>query len=202
MPSKRTTPFAQRSHRLRVAPRQGVTLIEILVVLGVIAVLVGIMLPVLGSAKWKVDDAALMAHQSQVFKVLDQYAADNQNRFPAWGQDGSSHARWSSTAIPLQHGWNNRSCGARSCSRGVRGARAVASAGPMRGRDSVILYNPPNGFLSIHQMTHTAYASPVHFTRGRQPGVDDHQVQPCRASRTSRSRACSCSSSGCRAVVT
>lgn len=180
MPLNRTIPFAQCPHRLCVAPRQGVTLIEVLVVLGVIAVLVGIMLPVLGSAKWKVDDAALMAHQSQVFKVLDQYAADNQNRFPAWGQDGSSHAPLVIDGHPVAAHWWEQPIlwGAFVQSKGYEGrASAVAGAGPMRGLDSVILYNPPNGFLSIHQMTHTAYASPVHFTRGRQPGVDDHQVQ-------------------------
>ena len=63
------------------APR-GFTLVELLVVIGIIATLIGILLPVLGRAREQADRAVCLHNLRQVHQVYQTYAIENRDRVP------------------------------------------------------------------------------------------------------------------------
>lgn len=158
------------------------TLVELLVTVGIVALILGLILPALRGARWKVDDVALLAHQSQVFKSLDQYLADHDLRYPSWGQSGTAHAVLALQGKQATSSWWEQPImwGAYLESKGYEGqSSAMAGAGPMRKAENIVMRAPPDGFMSIHQLTHCAYATPEHFAPApeRMPSVRDHVAQ-------------------------
>lgn len=84
---------------------RGFTLVELLVVIGIIAVLVGILLPVLGSARDTASAVACQSGMRQIALGLLGYAADNKGQFPpgfAWNNAVSSAG--SQIALPAAGG--------------------------------------------------------------------------------------------------
>ena len=67
--------------RRKIAAR-GLTLIEMLVVIGVAAVLIGIMLPVLGKVRESGRATVCLSNLRQLGIAFTQYALDNNGRFP------------------------------------------------------------------------------------------------------------------------
>lgn len=62
--------------------KRGFTLIELLVVISVIALLIGIMLPVLGLARLNAKIVAVNAELRDISLALEAYSMDNEERFP------------------------------------------------------------------------------------------------------------------------
>src|SRR6266702_4647917 len=72
-------------------PKQNVafTLMELLVVIAIIAILAGLLLPVLARAKVKAQAIKCIANQKQQYLGYHMYADDNLDRFPVHGDWGT-----------------------------------------------------------------------------------------------------------------
>ncbi|MEM9882658.1 MAG: prepilin-type N-terminal cleavage/methylation domain-containing protein [Planctomycetota bacterium] len=90
--------------RTHLRPRLGFTLIELLVVISIIALLIGILLPVLGSARSEARAIACGSNARQVMIATETYVAENKEFYPPayvyaspgdqWDGGGSAAVRW------------------------------------------------------------------------------------------------------------
>src|SRR3954462_4793608 len=80
----------------KIAMRQvrAFTLVELLVVIGIVAMLVGILLPVLSRARESARRVACASNMRQLATALVMYANDNHQRFPAAAYDPPDPADW------------------------------------------------------------------------------------------------------------
>ena len=65
--------------------RKGFTLVELLVVIGIIAVLIALLLPALGKARDAANTVACQSNQRQIFMGIRMFANDHRDRCPGSG---------------------------------------------------------------------------------------------------------------------
>jgi len=68
-------------------PKAGFTLVELLVVIGIIAILIAVLLPALAAARKQANTLKCAAHLKQVGMAFKLYANDNKDFFPIVRQD-------------------------------------------------------------------------------------------------------------------
>ena len=73
--------------------RRAFTILELMVSIGVIAVLMGFLLPALSGAKKDAMELAAMAHQREVGALVRQYGFERGDTFPYFGITGTNRAR-------------------------------------------------------------------------------------------------------------
>jgi prepilin-type N-terminal cleavage/methylation domain-containing protein len=76
--------------------RHAFTLVELLVVVGIIAVLIGVLLPTLGRARAAANRTACLSNVKQLYNGILMYCNDNHGWFPtcAYPRDGSSYVHY------------------------------------------------------------------------------------------------------------
>lgn len=70
------------------------TLVELMVTIGIIAVLLGVLLPVLGRANSAGRQTVLLANQRESMRLIEAYAADHDDEFPSAGDESGVTASW------------------------------------------------------------------------------------------------------------
>lgn len=75
------TPPQEHDGRAPSLPVKGFTLVELLVVIGIIAVLIGILLPSLRRARESAQSVACMSNQRQIGLAIQQYLHDNKGQY-------------------------------------------------------------------------------------------------------------------------
>jgi len=77
--------FNSRVEGLDMKNRHAFTLVELLVVIGIIALLVGILLPTLGKARAAAARAACLSNLRELSTALRQYSIENKDACPIGG---------------------------------------------------------------------------------------------------------------------
>ena len=70
------------------------TLLELLIVIAIIAILAGMLLPVINNAREKANAIACVSNQKQIQQALIGYVDDNRESFPCYGK-GKREGAWS-----------------------------------------------------------------------------------------------------------
>jgi prepilin-type N-terminal cleavage/methylation domain-containing protein len=76
--------------------RKGFTLVELLVVIGIIALLIAILLPILGKARASAHRTACMSNARQIWMGINLYCNENQDWYPtaAFAADGTGYIQY------------------------------------------------------------------------------------------------------------
>jgi len=89
--------------------RGGFSLIEVLVVISIISILMGILLPVLGRARRQARNIIGMSNQREIVLAVNNYAADNDGRYPESVATVGQGSRWSWQEPTALTGFKKRS---------------------------------------------------------------------------------------------
>lgn len=151
------------------------TLLEVLVVIGAIAVLIGLSLPALRGARGRALESAVLAHQRDVGVVVTIYLNDHQGAFPYYGVPGTDIA-------PLTYHHEGSSMLGRWVYGDERGAYWMhpfawayfmlgegyqvmgAFTGPERKGEPEVSFD--NGVSAWDHLTHAAFAQAEYFSQG------------------------------------
>ena len=103
-----------RASRLS-SPKSAFTLVELLVVIGIIALLIGILMPALSKAQRHARQTACLSNEKQLILALIMYCQDNKGCFP--GGPGTCKVNGVPTVFPGLASWDSVARNPYSCNQ-------------------------------------------------------------------------------------
>ena len=98
--------------------RRAFTLVELLVVIGIIAVLIGVLLPTLSKAQKRARTTACMSNQRQLVTALIMYCQENKGCFP--GGPGTMNVNGAPVFTPALASWDMNAQNPYSCNQDIK----------------------------------------------------------------------------------
>src|SRR5947207_12758274 len=95
-----------RGRTIAITPPRAFTLVELLVVIGIIALLLAILLPALSRVREASNRAKCLANIAELRRAVLLYAHDNKDHLPDAGSGNTPHALMPPPAIGLPSGTN------------------------------------------------------------------------------------------------
>src|SRR2546423_1171904 len=90
-----------------VEKKRAFTLVELLVVIGIIAVLISVLLPALGRAREQASQAACLSNLRQLGMAVVMYANDNKGWLPATSRGGThDYNKWAAEWLEYEPNQN------------------------------------------------------------------------------------------------
>ena len=158
--------------------RAAFTLLELLVVIGVLAVVLSVLLPAIGGAKESARLRAIEARQRDGFLVLSAFMADHRDEFPFYGVERSLEAQYSFNGFHSPAAYQSQ-ChwwAAYITDLGYDATAVADRIGPREGESS----NPSRpryAYSTYSWLTFAAYAEPSYFGEIAGQSIDKHLVQ-------------------------
>src|SRR5439155_20882390 len=91
----------RRENFMRIVRKHsGFTLVELLVVIGIIALLVGILLPALNKARRQAQITQCLSNQRQLAIAIQQYMRDNKGKMFPYYDSGTTAIYWFEIILP------------------------------------------------------------------------------------------------------
>jgi len=156
--------------------RPAFTLPELLVSMGVVAVLLAVALPSLGWGKRAALETGELAHQRESGRELERFITDHQERFPYFGIPGTEMAEFRYGMYGFTWYWHQSFYwGLFIETKGYRGV--LSCSGPASDWPVRASYGDGGPIHSMDYLSKTAFASPRYWARGGPQDVRDHQPQ-------------------------
>lgn len=154
------------------------SLLELLISMGVIAVLMGITLPLLSSSNKRAHDLEMMVNQRESLLLLCTYAFEHDGEFPSFGQPNSMIAplRWGGETLDLTWWEQMEYWGLALQSQGYDGWITLGPQSTPTAFDRLSCSSCGQG-RSIHLLTAAAFGDPSLFSDGESDRREWHAPQ-------------------------
>jgi len=134
---------------LRRGSRRGFTLVELLVVIGIIAIMIGILLPTLARARESARQIKCMSNMRQLSTAVVMFAGEHKSWMP--GRAGSGFTRYGASGQPVGGGTDPRNVADWIAWQRVTD---LATGGPGNGSDQNISYSALAPYLGSKPREH------------------------------------------------
>lgn len=159
--------------------RAAFTLLELIVTIGIVAVLLGLTLPVIRQVRFEAGKTATLANQGSAFQTLTQYMHDHKDAYPYYGEPGTQEAllEWDGRLIDNRHWSQPKFWGLYLHTLGYDGWTSLGPGAHPQSyeeiRDGVCEGCGPD-FISMHVLTNVVFAKTQFWSIEEAPSKRHH----------------------------